>query len=253
VAITEEAIETKTKDLGCLWIAPTNDIVVSRNTKCFKALVAEEKEFFRFFATHQQERLYELPKEVELNLRRNTNKDCLQPILDLAIGSRIRVTRNKAAFLGLYNGALGTVIGIRFFGNVPFCRALPKDYYGSQPHAIILVEMDDVDITCDRTRPRIVSFGRHEDHDRRIKGTDGRSYIRSQFPLECAHASTIHKSQGIFSLRALRCCALKMQLRFRAQKSAGRISGASGGLDATDKIVWKFLVECAQVACDVEP
>ncbi len=197
VAITEEAIETKTKDLGCLWIAPTNDIVVSRNTKCFKALVAEQKEFFRFFATHQQERLYELPKEVELNLRRNTNKDCLQPILDLAIGSRIRVTRNKAAFLGLYNGALGTVIGFRFFGNVPSCRALPKDYYGSQPHAIILVEMDDVDITCDRTRPRIVSFGRHEDHDRRIKGTDGRSYIRSQFPLECAHASTIHKSQGI--------------------------------------------------------
>jgi len=197
VAITEEAIETKTKDLGCLWIAPTNDIVVSRNTKCFKALVAENQEFFRFFATHQQERLYELPKEVELNLRRNTNKDCLPPILDLAIGSRVRVTRNKAAFLGLYNGALGTVIGFRFFGFIPQCRAPPKDYYGNQPQAIILVEMDDVDITCDRTRPRIISFGRHEDHDRRIKGNDGRSYIRTQFPLECAHASTIHKSQGI--------------------------------------------------------
>jgi hypothetical protein len=204
VAVSEKSIENKTADRGCLWLASRNKDVVLRNEMCFKSLIRDEnQEFFRFFSTHHQEQ----PDGVELSthelhireckLRGKTSTDLLQPILDVAIGSRVRVVRNRASVVGIFNGALGTVVDFCFVGKIPTARVQPKTYGGEQPLAVILVQMDDVDIGCVGEAPRVVAFAPFLDEETALHIEGGRKFYRKQFPLECAHASTIHKAQGI--------------------------------------------------------
>ena len=204
VAVSEKAIENKTAGRGCLWLASRNKDVSVRNVMCFKSLVRDKnQEFFRFFSTHHQEQ----PDGVELStdelnireckLRGKTSTDLLQPILDVAIGSRVRVVRNRASVVGIFNGALGTVVDFCFVGKIPIARVQPKSYGGEQPLAIILVQMDDVDIGCVGEGPRVVAFAPFLDEETALHIEGGRKFYRKQFPLECAHASTIHKAQGI--------------------------------------------------------
>jgi hypothetical protein len=204
VAVSEKAIENKTAGRGCLWLASRNKDVALRNEMCFKSLVRDDnQEFFRFFSTHHQEQ----PDGVELStdelhireckLRGKISTDLLQPILDIAIGSRVRVVRNRASVLGIFNGALGTVVDFCFVGKIPTARVQPKTYGGEQPLAIILVQMDDVDIGCVGEAPRVVAFAPFLDEETALHIEGGRKFYRKQFPLECAHASTIHKAQGI--------------------------------------------------------
>ena len=56
--------------------------------------------------------------------------------------------------------------------------------------------MDDVDVSFGDGPPGLIPFVRHQDYEHQIK-INSRNYVRQQFPLECAHASTIHKAQGI--------------------------------------------------------
>jgi len=198
VAVTEQAIENKTRAKGCLWLAPKNDTVNKRNKLCFKELTDKGRnEFRRFFATHHQDsEQTRIDDHLELKLRSHDESGLLRPILDIAIGSRVRVVRNKASFLGLYNGALGTVVSFYFLKKIPKQRAPPKSFIGKQNDAIIMVQMDDVDISFGDGPPGLIPFARHQDYEHQIK-INSRNYVRQQFPLECAHASTIHKAQGI--------------------------------------------------------
>ncbi len=100
-------------------------------------------------------------------------------------------------YAGLFNGALGTVISFCFNGPVPVERSPCKEtFFGEQPDAIVVLKMDDAQITVTPDMPEIVPFSQFPDTEHGLR-VGGRRWVRKQFPLELAHASTIHKAQGI--------------------------------------------------------
>ena len=106
VAVNDVAIERKTRNKGCLWLAPTRASVKERNKQCLKALKESGTTLFRFFALHNATDInyYRQDDSVrtttEMCLRRIVQETRLSPVLDLALGSRVRVTRNLAAEVG---------------------------------------------------------------------------------------------------------------------------------------------------------
>jgi hypothetical protein len=108
VAVNDVAIEKKTRDKGCLWLAPTKASVKERNINCLRALKESGTTLFRFFAIHNPADInyYRqndgVRKATEMCLRRIMHDTRLSPVLDLAVGSRVRVNRNLAAEVGMY-------------------------------------------------------------------------------------------------------------------------------------------------------
>ena len=108
VAVNDVAIEKKTRDKGCLWLAPTRASVKERNKQCLRALKESGTTLFRFFAIHNPTDINYLRQDVrvrtatEMCLRRIVQDTRLSPVLDLALGSRVRVNRNLAAEVGVY-------------------------------------------------------------------------------------------------------------------------------------------------------
>ena len=106
VAVNDVAIERKTRNKGCLWLAPTRASVKERNKQCLKALKESGTTLFRFFAVHNATDINYYRQNVrvrtttEMCLRRNVQDTRLSPVLDLALGSRVRVNRNLAAEVG---------------------------------------------------------------------------------------------------------------------------------------------------------
>ena len=106
VAVNDVAIERKTRNKGCLWLALTRASVKERNKRCLKALKESGTTLFRFFALHNATDInyYRQDDSVrtttEMCLRRIVQDTRLSPVLDLALGSRVRVTRNLAAEVG---------------------------------------------------------------------------------------------------------------------------------------------------------
>ena len=130
--------------------------------------------------------------------------------------------------LGIYNGALGTVVRFYFYPRAPdpHDRVPPKGKVfltedEEPPQAIIEVEMDDeedmfLESTFDPTssssssssssamsnqsvkdkKKVIIQFAQIEDAGARLRA-GVRFFVRKQFPLELAHGSTYHKAQGI--------------------------------------------------------
>jgi hypothetical protein len=109
VAVNDVAIERKTREKGCLWLAPTRASVKERNKQCLRALKESGTTLFRFFASHNASDINyyrqddRVRKATEMCLRRIVQDTRLSPILDLAVGSRVRVNRNLAAEVGMYS------------------------------------------------------------------------------------------------------------------------------------------------------
>ena len=124
-------------------------------------------------------------------------------IVDLCIGSRVRCTRNLCTMAGLYQGALGTVLG---FGFAP--KESPEDYTFSSPRntlneaaerdvrkaPLVFVQMDNAGDfeSCFADTPGVVCFSAMP-QERTIDG----KYTRWIHPLLLAHASTYHEAQGL--------------------------------------------------------
>jgi len=100
VCVSEKAVEIKTADKGCLWLAPTRDMVKARNKLCLISL-KKKNQHMRFFAKHLAPSLHaNRDQTTEKFLRAKDDPTHLRSVLDLSIGSRVRVVRNRAAVLG---------------------------------------------------------------------------------------------------------------------------------------------------------
>jgi ATP-dependent exoDNAse (exonuclease V) alpha subunit len=122
-------------------------------------------------------------------------KNCLTNYLDLAIGSRVRCIKNKGTQIGIFNGAMGTVVGFVFEGaRSSITMPLIKEFqhHGEREIPIVLVQMDEM-TALDKD---IIPFAAEVDEEHPLKA-NGRVFYRKQLPLELSYSSTIHKYQGL--------------------------------------------------------
>jgi hypothetical protein len=195
-----------------LWLAPTNAMVNERNNKCFEQLQASGAFHMRLFAQHRPSNVHDDPPDREtLNQLFKTTGEktngamCIGwHVLDLAIGSRVACTFNFAPGLGLYQGALGTVVGFGFRDSKPPPAGIQSqsDYINGDDGnmrelPIVFVQMDHLgdskgSLSCDPKRPRVVPFVALPSRSKLR-----RKYHRYQVPLVAAHCRTIHKAQGL--------------------------------------------------------
>jgi hypothetical protein len=121
---------------------------------------------------------------------------------------RVRVTKNLATQLGVYQGALGTVYGFLFNTSDDLNDQImwPTDRLPNWKLAlsrrqdnvpVILVKLDRLkkDISCEPGISNVVPFCQ-ETHQVPIP-VRGKTYYRCQYPLLPAQATTMHKSQGL--------------------------------------------------------
>lgn len=102
------------------------------------------------------------------------------------------------SFLGIYNGALGTVVQFLFTNNPP--PSFVERPYGDVTNRslpVVLVQLDeDVHFSCMNDMPNVVPI-------------QAKSYLvkkgvnRKQLPLIAAHASTIHSVQGLTAVHGV--------------------------------------------------
>ena len=195
-----KSIQSKPKDL---WLAPTNLAVNELNRHVISALIKNEDIFhYKCVAQHEIANLsaprvqtHKMKKEL---LGFNSNK-WMAPIIHLAIGSRVRCVKNLGTQVGIFNGALGTIISFVFKGPFPHrkdwdCTIAECAIDRELP--TVLVKMDeDFGSSCVPFESNVVSFAPYTQTDN--LNYKGHAYHRRQVPLELAHASTVHKVQGI--------------------------------------------------------
>jgi hypothetical protein len=124
----------------------------------------------------------------------------------MTIGTRVRVTRNMCIELGLYNGAMGTVVGFAY------AHGKPKHIEQIQPPPTrfstlsvedrempaVLVQIDCAPgyegfLSCILDAPNVYSFHLVPSNHAMCEG----DYIRYQVPLLVAHGRTTHSIQGM--------------------------------------------------------
>jgi len=220
IGLDEEDIAKKAHPKA-LWLAPTNELVNMRNAKCYDKLKKTGAFHMRIFAEH-------LPKNINVPLPTisildslfkhvttnksgaHTNSRLHRAVVDFAIGSRVACTMNIATELGLYQGAMGTVVGFGFQGKGPPDVREPSQSQhlingvNEREIPIVFVQMDvlgDSDkedtmkLTCMPGVPRVVPFVKVMSmHCLQFK------YYRYQVPLCAAHSRTFHKAQGLTAL-----------------------------------------------------
>ena len=198
-----------------VWIANTNRIVDSMNSKQFKRLSQQNNFSVRIIAQHKPLNLANLPdEEVSKKLfeytKNKTTTKVTATYIDLCIGSRVMLTRNLGTEINLVNGSIGTVKGFGFSkddstlqncanGQLP----RPSTFHQIKPPTsspVVFVEF-----------PLMKVKGRSFDNNDVIRKTvpitmessretfkvDNINYYRWQLPLTPAAAITTHKSQGI--------------------------------------------------------
>ena len=128
---------------------------------------------------------------------RNTN---MMTHLDLLEGTRVRLIRNISVEDGLYNGAMGTIMGFVYQGKGPETaeQYMPTNFSDLEDTEreipIVLVQMDGDDDSfpsCSATIPRLVPFAGF------TGAAIGNEYHRVQLPFLPAHARTGHSVQGM--------------------------------------------------------
>jgi hypothetical protein len=187
-----------------VWIAPTRAKVAEHNDRNFEMLKAEGAYYFRIIAVHKAtSQQQQAPNEEELaELFKNNDKD-YPTHLDIAIGSRVRVTENLATQLGVFNGCIGTVVAIAFSDNKPHIpssmpeQSMAKTHDREQP--IVMVQMDDdvgFSISNEPDKKNILPFfAKCSFYHTFTAG--GKRFHRYCLPLALASATTCHKAQGI--------------------------------------------------------
>jgi len=123
------------------------------------------------------------------------------PYIDFAVGARVMVTRNLEAQIGIYNCAIGTVVGFGFHRTPPV-EIFPKLHtfhtLTNWELPIVFVKMDKYTGTQLTTYPdkqNIETFTEYADE--RSVTVQGTHYMRWQLLLIIAYSITTHKSQSI--------------------------------------------------------
>ena len=216
-------------DEGALWIAPTNAECEEFNKAKTEALRKKGAASCRIWAKHTAKNLAsaeaspwdllgtkdksaildKTPKPRE----RYQGKGIGINRLDLCVGSRVRITRNLCTMLGLYQGALGTVVGFGYQSGVtPSAEASEIGKRNMETAAsenleppLVFVKLDSPgdfkstwesevndEGTVTKDNRGVVCISAIE-QEAKISGT----YTRWMHPLLLEHASTYHKAQGL--------------------------------------------------------
>ena len=223
--INDQCYATHKDDMKChpqaLWISPTNAQVDLYNKQAFDRLVATGVATYRAVAIHSIADHSMKNKITSIKVIQNLFKATTTVVgkkvtrlastdINFAIGQRVRVTQNLATQLGIFNGALGKIIGFHFdedkemheeWMNPKNIAAYRLSQHKRQQNTpIIYVQLDKVknDITCENQSggANIIPFFMEANSFACIN-TDGCKYTRKQYPLEPCSATTTHKSQGI--------------------------------------------------------
>jgi ATP-dependent exoDNAse (exonuclease V) alpha subunit len=185
-----------------VWLSSTNEKVDQLNDDLYYHRVKDTTVFkYRCVATYvpnlgnafptpdEIQSLHDLPTSVRE--RRNS----FRSYIDLAVGCRVRCMKNLGTQIGVFNGAIGTVVGFCFEKereqvSIPLVKDLRN--HSNREIPVILVQMDQV-LLCGTD---ILPFAAEIDEDHPLK-TNGKIFYRKQLPLELSHASTVHKYQGL--------------------------------------------------------
>jgi hypothetical protein len=208
---------------GALWIAPTNAEVNEYNMESFIKLGSSGATTYRAISVHNVSSTNHFVKSCSPNINvlnnlfkftkigsiRNERK--LPPCdLSFAVGQRVRVTQNLATQIGLFNGAIGTIVAFGFQKN----KLMRKDWmhpthkigaYRLGLHKrqlntpIIFVQMENVadNITCLKNKDSVIPFFMDSSEYTPSIPSNGKRYIRKQYPLEPCSATTTVKAQGM--------------------------------------------------------
>jgi hypothetical protein len=187
-----------------VWLAASNQSVSDMNHQVHKFAIKDQKAFeYRCVATYAPNlgnniptldeitALHQLPSSV------SQKKECLPSYIDIGIGCRVRCVRNKGTQIGIFNGAMGTVVGFCFEQSLPQnLTPQVKDFaaHVGREIPIVLVQMDSLKGIS--TKDNIIPFAAQTDDDYPLR-TNGKVFYRRQLPLEISFASTIHKYQGL--------------------------------------------------------
>jgi ATP-dependent exoDNAse (exonuclease V) alpha subunit len=105
--------------------------------------------------------------------------------------------KNKGTQIGIFNGAMGTVVGFCFEKSLPeILTPAVKDFVAhvGREIPIVLVQMDS--LKGFSSKDNIIPFAAQIDESYPLR-TNGKVFFRKQLPLEISFASTIHKYQGL--------------------------------------------------------
>jgi len=192
---------------NAVWITSTHDEIAKINQAYLQEQLRKKKKLVHIIADHRvkkigaavptqaiRDRLYAIGGD-----RKGQRGNLMLAHLEMAVGTRVRVTRNLAVEMGLYNGAMGTVYGFAYKGTGAPCsidrRALSDLTDPQREMPIILVQMDGDEesfpYSCDRNVPRLVPFLPIDG------GTVMQNYTRWQVPILPAHARTAQSVQGL--------------------------------------------------------
>ena len=187
------------KNPQALWMAPTWDKVNQHNDRNYRIPIDNGATHFRIISHHHAATAsIAAPTRDDMkNLLKNNEKKMPLPYIDLAIGSRVRVTQNIATQIGIFQGAMGTVIGFGYRGEAPNLNTPTGDDMSDARHnnreiPTVFVEMDNEAIPCsirpitpDNKKP-VIPFTAMASTEK-IKG----KYHRIMLPLAMAHATTV--------------------------------------------------------------
>ncbi len=114
--------------------------------------------------------------------------------MHLAVGSRVSITENLGTQIGVYNGALGTVHGFGFLGDVPAPRRTMRQAAQEDLEPpIVFVQLDKYDgPSVSDTHPRVVPIVA-----KASRTSLQHKYSRFMVPIKLAHCTTLHKAQGL--------------------------------------------------------
>jgi hypothetical protein len=187
-----------------VWLGASNQSVSELNHRVHNLAIKQQKAFeYRCISSYTPNLGNNIPSLEEIcDLHQQPSaasqkKECLQSYIDIGIGCRVRCVRNKGTQIGIFNGAMGTVVGFCFEKKVPDIHMpLLKDFaeHVDREIPIVLVQMDSLKGLV--TKDNIIPFAAGIDESYPLK-TNGKVFYRRQLPLEISFASTIHKYQGL--------------------------------------------------------
>lgn len=187
---------------NAIWLAATNHTVNNINDLCFSNL-QKTSPHYRCVCHH--ETAVEQPVLPQNENSTITNESLFKypsdklppPYVDLAIGTRVRLTQNIATQIGLYNGSIGTVYGFAFQSDSPpdsFPANMVNASMLKRELSIVFVQFDqDLHFSISSKVPNLVPIAAKVFNQCKLY----RSFYRVQLPLLPSHASTVHRAQGI--------------------------------------------------------
>eukprot|EP01034_Spumella_vulgaris_P027675 gene27675-34433_t len=183
-----------------IYITATHARANAINAACLKHLQDKGRETTRLVATHRPTRLadhYPLDSDTRRALAEFRQTAFLAPpVIEVCVGSRVRLTSSIAPSLGLYAGVMGTVCGFLYSGDEPSRAGItPPTAECDTEQPIVLLRLDDDDdddvlpFSCSVDVPRLIPIV--PSRSRETLSLGGKKYYRLQYPFSPAHGRTM--------------------------------------------------------------